>query len=179
MALSFIEVARRTALPDKPLWYDRLPEAEAQLATMPSPWVDRSTLESVLGIGRRRAQQILQPLVRHTIGKNGLAPKEEVVAYLRQLALGDAANYERKRRKRLASLIQTWHQQAREQPRVLVEAPTAIVNQELDRLPEGVHLSPGRILIEGFQSPDEAKQKLLALIMAIGNDPEEFDRRIS
>lgn len=166
-------------MPDKPVWYDRLPEAEAQLAALPSPWVDRTTLESVLGIGRRRAQQILQPLVRHTIGKNGLAPKEEVIVYLRQLAEGDAANYERKRRRRLASLIQTWYKQAREQPQVLVEAPDTVVNQELDRLPEGVRLSPGRILIEGFQTPDEAKQKLLALIMAIGNDPEEFDRRIA
>lgn len=166
-------------MPDKPVWYDRLQEAEAQLAALPSPWVDRATLESVLGIRRRRAQQILQPLVRHSIGKNGLALKEEVIAYLRQLAEGDTATYERQRRNRLASLIQTWYQQGREQPQVLVEAPDAVVNQELDSLPEGVRLSPGRILIESFTTPDEAKQKLLALIMAMGNDPEEFDRRIT
>lgn len=166
-------------MPDKPGWYNRLPQAEAQLAALPSPWVDRTTLEFILGVGRRRAQQILQPLVRHTIGKNGLAPKEDVIAYLRQLADGDPATYERKRRTRLAALIHTWYNQAREQPQVLVEASHDIVNQELDRLPAGVRLSPGRILIEGFQTPDEAKQKLLALIMAMGNDPEEFDRRIS
>ena len=166
-------------MPDKPVWYDRLEEAETQLAALSSPWVDRATLESILGIGRRRAQQILQPLVRHTIGKNGLAPKQDVIAYLRQLAEGDPATYERQRRNRLAALIQTWYQQAREQPQVLVEASSDIVNQELDQLPEGVRLSPGRILIEGFQTPDDAKQKLLALIMAMGNDPEEFDRRIT
>jgi hypothetical protein len=166
-------------MPDKPAWYDRLHEAEAQLAALPSPWVDRSTLESILGIGRRRAQQILQPLVRRTIGKNGLALKEDVLAYLRQLAEGDTATYERQRRERLAGLIQTWHTQAREQPQVLVEAPDAIVNQQLENLPEGVRLSPGRILIEDFATPDQAKQKLLALIMAMGNDPEEFDRQIT
>jgi hypothetical protein len=166
-------------MPDKPVWYDRLPEAEAQLGALPSPWVDRATLESILGIGRRRAQQILQPLVRHTLGKNGLAPKEDVIAYLRQLAAGDPASYERKRRQRLAALLETWGQQARAQPQVLVEAPDSIVNQELDQLPDGVHLSPGRIRIEGFLTPDEAKQKLLALIMAMGNEPEEFDRRIT
>jgi hypothetical protein len=166
-------------MPDKPVWYDRLDQAEAQLAAHPSPWVDRTTLESILGIGRRRAQQILQPLVRHTIGKNGLAPKQEVIAYLRQLAEGETAAYERQRRTRLAALIQTWYNQAREQPQVLVEAPHAIVNQELDHLPAGVRLAPGRILIEGFQTPEEAKQKLLALIMAMGNEPEEFDRRIA
>lgn len=166
-------------MPDKPVWYDRLDEAEAQIIALPSPWIDSPTLESILGIGRRRAQQILQPLVRHMIGKNGLALKEDVAAHLRQLAAGATATYERQRRNRLAALIQTWRQQAREQPQVLVEAPDAIVNQELDNLPEGVRLSPGRILIEGFQTPDDAKQKLLALIMAMGNDPEEFDRRIT
>jgi hypothetical protein len=166
-------------MPDKPVWYHRLDEAEAQLAALPSPWVDRRTLESILGIGRRRAQQILQPLVRHTIGKSGLALKQDVIAYLRQLADGDTATYERQRRNRLAALIQTWYQQARDQPQVFVEAPNDIVNQELEHLPEGVRLSPGRILIERFATPDEAKQKLLALIMAMGNDPEEFDRRIT
>jgi hypothetical protein len=166
-------------MPDKPVWYDRLTEAEAQIAALPSPWVDRKTLESVLGVGRRRAQQILQPLVRFTIGKNGLAIKEDVIAYLHQLAQGDAASFERQRRDRLAALIDTWHREAQEQPRVLVEAPDGIVNQEINSLPEGVRLAPGRILIEGFTTPDEAKQQLLALIMAIGNDPEEFDNRIA
>ncbi len=66
-------------MPDKPIWYTRLEVAIKQLETLPSPWVDRAALEFALGVGRRRAQQILQPLVRHTIGKNGLADREEVI----------------------------------------------------------------------------------------------------
>jgi hypothetical protein len=166
-------------MPDKPFWYHRLDQAEEQLAALPSPWVDRQTIESLLGVGRRRAQQILQPLVRHTIGKNGLALKEDVIAYLRQLARGEAADFERRRRERLAALLTNWHSELREQPRILIEAPTTIVNQELENLPPGVRLSPGRILVEDFQTPEEARQKLLALIMAIGNDPDGFDRRIT
>jgi hypothetical protein len=166
-------------MPDKPLWYDRLDDAQAQLTRLPSPWVDGVTLGAVLGVGRRRAQQILRPLVRQTIGRNGLALKEDVIRYLRKLSNGDTAAYERERRTRLAELIQTWNKQAREQPRVLVEAPDSIINQELDNLPEGVHLSPGRISVEGFTTPEEAKQKLLALILAMGNDQDEFDRRIA
>jgi hypothetical protein len=61
---------------------------------------------------------------------------------------------------------------------VLVEAPAGIVNQELDNLPSGIHLEPGRILIEGFQNSQEALQKMLALAMAMGNDPIGFDARI-
>jgi hypothetical protein len=46
-------------------------------------------------------------------------------------------------------------------------------------LPPGVHLSPGRIVLEGFSTPEEAKQKLLSLIMAMGNDPDGFDARVA
>lgn len=166
-------------MPDKPVWYDRLDEAVALLTALPSPWIDRQTLESILGIGRRRAQQILRPLVRHTIGKNGLAAKEDVVAYLQRLGAGDSAGLERRRRQRLHALIAGWRKDAQQQPKVFIEAPDSIVNQQLENLPSGVRLAPGRIVIEDFTTPDEAKQKLLALIMAMGNDPDEFDRCIA
>lgn len=166
-------------MPDKPFWYYRLDEAIEQLEKSPHPFVDRAILEFVLGIGRRRAQQILQPLVRRTLGKNGLAAKDEVIAHLRHLAAGDKAYFEKQRRHRLHAILDELHRRAREQPRVLVEAPTAVVNQELESLPSGVHLSPGHIQIDGFRTADEAKQKLLALILAIGNDPDGFDARIT
>ena len=165
-------------MPDKPLWYGRLEETLQQIEDFPSPWIDRATLQSLLGVGPRRAQQILKPLVQRTIGKNGLAPKESVHRYLRQLANGEAAVYERRRRERLHDLVETWQMQIRKQPRVLVEAPESVVHQELDGLPAGIHLSPGRVAIEGFSTPEEARQMLLALIMAIGNNPEEFDQRV-
>ena len=63
------------------------------------------------------------------------------------------------------------------QPRVLVEAPTAIVNQEIAGLPPGIQLDPGRILLE-FGTKDQAFAQLLALVMAIGNDPDTFEARI-
>ena len=69
----------------------------AQLEALPYPWVDRATLQQLLGVGRRRAQQILQPVVTHQVGANG-APielndegqpytsRESEVTSLRQLA---------------------------------------------------------------------------------------------
>lgn len=166
-------------MPDKPFWYDRLQSVIEHLEKLPDPFIDRATLESLLGIGRRRAQQILQPLVRRTLGKNGLAAKEDLIAHLRHLAGGDAAYFETQRRQRLHAILDDLHRRAQEQPRVMVEAPTAIVNQELESLPPGVHLSAGHIQIDGFRTSDEAKAKLLALILAMGNDPDGFDARIT
>ena len=166
-------------MPDKPIWYTRLEAAIEQLERLPNSWVDRAALEFALGVGRRRAQQILQPLVRQTIGKNGLANRDEVIRHLRALAAGEAVSFEVERRERLHSILDQLHRERKEKPRVLIEAPTAIVNQELDSLPPGVHLSPGRIVLDGFSTPEGAKRKLLALIMAMGNDPDGFDARIT
>jgi hypothetical protein len=54
-----------------------------------------------------------------------------------------------------------------------------MVNQKIESLPPGVHLFPGRIQIDGFRTSDEAKVKLLALILALGHDPDGFDARIT
>ena len=166
------------SVPNKPLWYTRLDAAIEQLEALPSPWVDRAAVEFALGVGRRRAQQILQPLVRRTIGKNGLANREEVVRHLRGLAAGQAVSFEVQRRERLHSILDRLHREQKERPRVLVEAPTAIVNQELDSLPSGVHLEPGRIVVT-FEQPLQALEQLLALAMAIGNDLDGFDALIA
>ena len=77
--------------------------------------------------------------------------------------------------KKLAQVLERLRQEALAQPKVLVEAPTAVVNQEFASLPDGVSVSPGAISIT-FSSPNEALQRLLALAMAIGNNFSEFER---
>ena len=53
------------------------------------------------------------------------------------------------------------------------------ITSEFDSAASSELLLPGRIVIEEFLTPDEAKQKLLALIMAMGNDPDGFDSAIT
>jgi hypothetical protein len=163
-------------VPDKPTWYGRLDEVIAELDSLPWPWVDRETLQSLLQVGPRRAQQILRPCVTRQVGANGVAGREELIAHLKRLAAGDEAHYERRRRQRLALVLNGLRQAALAQPKVLVEAPTTVLNQKLGDLPDGVSISPGAISIT-FSSPNEALQRLLALAMAIGNDFNEFERQ--
>jgi hypothetical protein len=161
-------------MPDKPMWYGQLDGVIASLRALPYPWVDRSTVEQLLGVRRRRAQQILAPCVTHTVGANGLADRDRLIAHLEQLARGDAADYERRRRRKVAGEIARLRQACLDQPPVLVEAPTAIVNQTFAGL-RGVTISPGQIVVE-FDGPQDALEKLLALAMAIGNDSGAFER---
>lgn len=164
----------KKVMPDKPTWCGHLKEAIAELRALPYPWVDRPTLERILRVGRRRAQQILQPCVRQQVGTNGVADREELIAHLRQLAHGEFADYERRRRERFAHTIQNLNRAWTEQTRTWVEAPPAIVSQELANLPPGVSLESGKLTVQ-FSTAVEALEKLLAIAMAAGNDLDGFE----
>jgi hypothetical protein len=130
-------------------------------------------LEFLLGVGRRRAQQILAPCVVDRVGTSGLADRDALITRLEKIAEGDEGFYEIERRRNVANLIGALRQERIAQPQLLVEAPTAVVNQAFETLPAGVRLEPGRILVE-FDQPQQGLEKLLALAMAISNDFDSF-----
>lgn len=148
------------------MWYGRLRTILGELEVGASPWVDSEEVACLLGVSRRRAQQILAPCVQKRLGLNGLAGRREVVERLRQVAEGDEAGWERIRRAKVAREIG----RLADEPHVFVEAPAAVRRQRLDDLPDGVVVERGRIEVR-FRSVEEALEKLLALAMAIGNDP--------
>src|SRR5579863_7004902 len=125
-------------MPAKPGWYTHLDDILRELGALPRPFVDRATVEALLGVGRRRAQQILAPCITDRVGTNGLADRDALISHLRRLAEGEEVVYENTRRRRVAELLNELRKDRLERPQVLVEAPVRVVNQEMDRLPPGV-----------------------------------------
>lgn len=162
-------------MPDKPILCGRLEEIAKSLGDLPDDWVDRPMVEQALGIGRRRAQQILAPCVTRQIGRSGLARREAILDHLRRLAAGENAYYERRRQRRLGEQLEKLREDLLRRPRVLVEAPAAVLSQRFEGLPEGVAVVPGQITVR-FGTATEALEKLLALAMAIGNERDRFER---
>jgi hypothetical protein len=169
-------------MPDKPLWLERLPQVIKRLEERSEPWVDRATLESLLGVGRRRAQQLLAQIRCQRVGASLLAARTEVIAHLQALAAGQEADYEQRRRKRLWGRLEKVRQEWTEQPPVLVDVPRSqtrsIELHDFAALPEGVELAPGSITVR-FRDPDEALQKLMALAMAVGQNRAAFEERVA
>jgi hypothetical protein len=165
-------------VPAKPAWYSKINDVIGELQSLPRPFVDRATIEFLLGVGRRRAQQIMAPCITDHVGTNGLADRDRLIARLRRLAEGDDGYYEVQRRRQVASVIDRLRKERIEGPQLFVEAPACIVNQKLENLPAGLRLEPGRITVE-FDNPQQALEKLLALAMAIGNDSHCFERQVA
>lgn len=163
-------------MPAKPVWYSKINHVIRELEALPRPLVDRATVEFLLGVGRRRAQQIMAPCITDRIGANGLADRDGLIDRLRRLAGGDDGVYEIERRRKVARVLEELRHSRLEQRQLLVEAPVAVINQEFENPPPGVHIEPGRITVE-FENPQQALERLLALAMAIGNDYDRFERR--
>ena len=164
-------------MPAKPAWYGKIPDVVKELEALPRPFVDRAAVEFLLGVGRRRAQQIMAPCITDRVGSNGLADRGLLIARLQGLARGDDGYYERRRRHKLGEILTGLHEERLKRPPLLVEAPVEVLTQEFESLPEGVKLGPGRIVVE-FEDPRQALEKLLALAMAIGNDFDRFERQV-
>ena len=165
-------------MPAKPGWYAKLDHIVAELEALPGPWIDRSTLGFLLGVGPRRAQQIMEGCVTERVGTSSLADRLLLCDHLRQLAAGEAGLQEHRRRRRVAVAIEEMRHDWLTQPKVLVEAPVAIVNQRWEDLPDGIELEPGRITVR-FDTPQQALERLLALAMAIGSDRQRFEEGIA
>jgi hypothetical protein len=164
-------------VPAKPSWYSKISDVIRELENLPRPFIDRATVEFLLGVGRRRAQQIMAPCVKDRVGTNGLADRDAFIAHLRRLAEGDDGYYEGQRRRKVATVLAQLQKERLERPQLLVEAPVQVLTQELENLPEGVRLEPGRITVT-FDQTQEALEKLLALAMAISNDFDRFERQV-
>lgn len=152
-------------MPSSPAWTVRLDEIISNLAAL--PFVDAGIVARELNIKPRRAQQILSPCISQHVGRNGIAEPEAVIERLRQIVKQEGPAIETHRRQKLAKAINPT-----EKP-LWVEAPTKIVDQTFDV--EGVSVQPCEIRI-CFGTTLEAKQKLLALAMAIRNQPEVFEQ---
>ncbi|HUQ94591.1 MAG TPA: hypothetical protein VM120_23115 [Bryobacteraceae bacterium] len=162
-------------MPAKPSWFGRLDSIIQHLNSLPYPWVDRQTLQTLLNVGPRRTQQILEPCISHQLGTNGLARRDQLIAHLRLLAGSPAAGEEKRRQHRFVHQLDSWRKDWLHQPKLHVEAPSQVLTQQLGNLPSGVDLGPGTLSVR-FDNPQEALEKLLALAMAIGNDYERFER---
>jgi len=161
-------------MPDKPLWLHRLPEAIRHLEAADDPWVDRARLESLLQVGRRRAQQLLACVPTRVVGTSRVALATDVIAYLKEASDGEAAHYDARRRKQMWATLGD--------PPVLVEVSESVVRRlarsDFEGLPDGIELGPGAIVVR-FATPNEALEKLVALAMAIGSNREAFDTLVS
>src|ERR1039458_1765138 len=105
-------------VPAKPVWYSKINDIIGELQSLPRPFVDRATVEFLLGVGRRRAQQIGAPCVTHRGGPNGRAAGDAFMPHQRRVAEGESNFYERQRWRKVAEILPQLQKERLERPQL-------------------------------------------------------------
>ena len=160
-------------MPVKPEWLLRLPEIRAELEHLEVPVVDRSGIECIFGLKRRRAIELMHQFGGYQAGRTFLLDRARLLETLQSLESKDDYTAEKRRRERLGDVVEASREHLIS-TRVRIPVRAAVARASLDRLAPGVLLLPGILSVE-FQHPVELLEKLYWLAQAIAHDFERFE----
>ena len=137
------------------------------------PVVDRSGIERIFGLRRRRAIELMHEFGGYQTGRTFLVDRARLLEALQSLESREDYSVEKRRRERLGDVVEA----SREyliSARVRIPVRAAAARASLDRLAPGVLLMPGMLSIE-VRHPIELLEKLYSLAQAISHDFERFE----
>ncbi len=164
-------------MPVKPEWLLRLPEIRAALEHLDVPVVDRSGIERIFGLRRRRAIELMHLFGGYQSGRTFLLDRARLLEALQTVESREDYGAEKRRRERLRDVVEASREHLNFM-RVQIPVSAATARASLDRLAPGVLLLPGLLSIE-FRQPVELLEKLYGLAQAIGHDFEKFEALLS
>ncbi len=142
-----------------------------QIRHLPSPVVDRATVEKLFNIRRRRANQILTQMGGYEIGRTALVERGRFLAGLESIAAGEDFQYEERRRTTVLEKLDEARRIVRAKRVRIAVSPAAQV--PTPELPPGVSLYPGELRI-AFDTPETLLTRLFELSQAMAHDFEQF-----
>lgn len=159
-------------MPRKTEWIHRLGSALELLRALPSPTIDRATLQKLLAVSPRQALRILARLPSYRAGKSLLIGRCELIACLEALRQDETTRFELHRRDRLEARLQLLRRELAAR-RVRIPASPQTRNRLLDELPPTIHLAPGHLEIH-FDHVEDLLRQLFELSQALANDLDRF-----
>jgi hypothetical protein len=160
-------------MPAKPEWLLRLPEIRAELEHLAAPVVDRSCIEHIFGLRRRRAIELMNQFGGYQAGRTFLLDRARLLEALQSLESREDYSVEKRRRERLRDVVEASREHLIS-TRVRIPVRAAAARASLDRLAPGVLLMPGMLSIE-FRHPIELLEKLYELAQAIRHEFDKFE----
>ena len=160
-------------MPFAPTWFARIPDAIAQLDALDRVLLTRQDVETLFGVSRARAAQLLHRFGATRVGSQLVLDRLALMRTLSAIRRGRPARAAGARR---TALLTALHRARLEAVRVTVTP--AVWETQVAGLPAGVALGAGRLEVR-FGSVPEALQKLFTLAQAITNDYDRFAAAVS
>ena len=158
-------------MPARPRWWSHIPQIVEQLKTVNTSWLDRSSIEQIFGVRRRRAIELLNAFGGFQTGRTFLIERDSLIHHLQAILNHRDFDWERRRRSRLSeALTEAMQQTQARQVSIPVLAPSPA-------LPDGVRVAPGSMIIE-FQGVQDLLAKFYAISQAAARDFEAFQKAV-
>jgi hypothetical protein len=162
-------------LPARPSYFHRIREAIEVFRRLPSPWIDRRTLEQTLGVSKTVGWRIMRRCgASDGPGNTLICGREELIRTLETLEQTPECDRELRRRARVETRLAELLASARAR-HVLVASEDRgreIAGARFANLPDGVDLTPKRLTID-FHGNEDFLQKVGAVVFALRNDYEK------
>jgi len=159
-------------VPAKTKWLLHVGSIRALLETLDFPVIDRAMVESLFGLRRRRAIELLHRFGGFQAGRTFLIDRLKLIEALKQIEGGAEFGAESRRRQKLQQCLeeaQRWHK-ARI---VKIEVRQDEVRPRPTAHSDGVDLIPGHLHIE-FAGTEDLLSKLYRLSQAAAHDYDAF-----
>ena len=166
-------------MPAAPLYARRLPEAISTLESLPAEWIDRRTLEQILGVSKWTAWRVLKRCgIEEGPGKSLLCRRDDLVRRLRHLEYEEAP--EIARRERLERQLESMATFVRRRHTEIARGADAagLLHSRLCSLPPGVDLTPSELRIR-FSGMPEFLEKFARVVFALQNDFETIQQFVN
>jgi hypothetical protein len=159
-------------MPARPVYFHRLSAAVEELKRSATPWVDRRTVEELLGISKAGAWRLMRRCgAEDGPGRALVCRREELIGALEAIAESGEWREEARRRDRIEAYLTEMAQFAHSRKTAVASQRKAseLLDSRFRRLPGGVELTPERLTVE-FSGAQDFLQKIGSVIFALQND---------
>jgi len=156
----------------KSRWLMQIPNIIEELSKLDTPVVDRAIWESIFGVKRRRAIDLMQRFGGYQAGNTVLIDRLTLICQLRAMHDEPEVERERERKQRLSErLVQL--QKHRRAAAVRIPVGPEAAHCMVADLPPGVCFEPGKLTIQ-YDGVENLLSRLYELAQAAANDFDRF-----
>lgn len=159
-------------MPAQPTWFPRLPKILEELEALDCEYLDRHAVETLFGVGQRRARQLMAGLPALQVGNAVAVSRLALLDRFRSTMSGAHFQWESQRRQRVAAALSELRQRAAAARVPLPVAPRS------PTLSGGITFHPGELRVR-FTSAEDLAAQLLALAQQMGEDWLAFEQRVA
>jgi len=163
-------------MPAKPRWLLHIPQILDLLRDLSFPVVDRKMVESLFGVGRRRAIGLMEYFGGYRSGNTVLVDRLDLIARLEDVWEDPDTLKERNRKTRLADRLEAFRR-ARKAISVVIPVEPSVWKRRFPNLPSGVSVTAGELTVK-FSRTEELLQRLFEVAQAAANDFDAFQAAV-